>query len=228
MMWHSKFFCHRKFEARWQTLVCTFRELYGTSIPEGFQHWTMCGPHAKYGALHPMSELGQLASAGFVRPDQFVGVDIDPKIIRENKALNVPGAMWIESDFFKAMRAAYRDGWFQPALINADLLSLKEKGVVVVSEIMAFLEYIGYGDVMLVANIMMTNPHACGGVRLDDVQVSNESVIETFERCPSFQTAWAGGKWHEYEEHYLYVGSGDNSRTIMGTMIFYRKQRQCR
>lgn len=212
--------CPRKAEARKSTIVEMYRTYFSESLPETKQYWTMCGPHARNGVFIEESEMGQVLKAGLIKPHQFIGVDIDEEIIAENRIAR-PDVLWIHDDFLKAMTVSFAKGLFKPGVINADFICLKERGSFRASEIMALLEDIDCRGVMLVANIMLMNPHTDGNKSLDAMG-NGKSVIKEFERWSSFQYAWGMGKWVIHPEFYTYRGTGKNSHTTMGSFVFAR------
>lgn len=214
--------CPKKYHAREETIIGMYRKYFANSIPEDKQYWTMCGQHAKNGVFQPGSELGQLLQTEFLSADQFYGVDIVEEVISQNQAAK-PEANWIHDDLLHAMKTACKEDNFHPAVINADLISLKERGSSMTSQIMSFLEDIDCPNVLLVANIMLTNPHALGGKKLADIEISSDTFIAEFERWKAFQYVWATDNWRLHPEFYVYNGTGKRSRTIMGTFIFIRK-----
>lgn len=215
--------CPKKYHAREETIIGMYRKYFARSIPEGKQYWTMCGPHTKDGVFQQGSELGQLLQEKFITEEQFFGVDIQKEIIEQNKTAK-PKVNWINDDFLHAMKVAYKEGNFNPAMINADFISLKERGSAIASQIMSFLEEIDCQDILFVSNIMLTNPHAFGGTKLADIEINGDAVISEFERWKAFQYVWSTGNWGIHPQFYVYNGTGKQSRTIMGTFIFIRKR----
>lgn len=214
--------CPKKYHAREETIIGMYRKYFVHSIAESKQYWSMCGPHIKDSVFQAGSELGQLLQEEFITEEQFFGVDIQKEIVEQNKSVK-PEANWIHDDFLHAMKVAYKEGNFNPAVINADFISLKERGSSITSQIMSFLEEIDCQDVLLVSNIMLTNPHELGGTKLADIEIDGDAVVSEFERWKAFQWAWSTGNWSIHPEFYVYNGTGKQSRTIMGTFIFFRK-----
>lgn len=215
--------CPKKYHAREETIIGMYRDYFAHSVPEKKQYWTMCGPHTKGEVFQTGSELGQLIRSEFITEEQFYGVDIEKEIIEQNKAVK-PEVNWIYDDFLHAMKVSHKEGKFNPAVINADFISLKERGSAITSQIMSFLEDIDCKDVLLVSNIMLTNPHALGGTKLADINIDGDAVVLEFERWKAFQYTWGTGNWSIHPEFYVYNGTGKQSRTIMGTFIFIRKR----
>jgi hypothetical protein len=216
--------CPKKHHAREETIISMYRKNFSHSIPEGRQYWSMCGPHTKDGVFQEGSELGQLLQYELITAKQFYGVDIEKEIIEQNEKAK-PEANWIHDDFLHSMKFAYKKGMFFPSVVNADFISLKERGTAITSQIMSFLEDIRCSDVLLVSNIMLTNPHSIGGAKMIDVKMIGDAIISDFEKWKAFQYAWGTGNWDIHPEFYVYNGTGKKSRTVMGTFVFTRKEK---
>ena len=214
--------CPRKHAAREENIGNMYRKYFQDPVPEDEQYWSMCGTHEKNGVFQQGSELGQLLECNLIKEYQFHGVDIEEEIINRNRE-SKPEVNWINDDFLHAMKTECIQDNFNPAIINADFISLKEKGSAITSQIMSFITEIKLDHVLLVANIMLTNPHALGGKKPEEVKIDPDTIVSEFERWNSFQYAWSSGNWSIHPEFYIYNGTGRQSRTIMGTFIFINK-----
>lgn len=214
--------CPKKYIARYETIISLYQKLFSNSLPAQKQYWTMCGLHVENGEFQKGSELAQILESGLIQKQQFYGIDIDSTTIEANSIV-IPDVKWIEDDFFSAMKKAYKNQCFNPGIINADLLSMKTKGCAVVSQILDFIQDINIEDCMLICNLMLVNPHHHGGRRLDTASIDASEIISEFEKNVSFVSAWNKGNWKLYPDFYVYCGTGDRSRTLMGTFVFYIK-----
>jgi hypothetical protein len=93
------------------------RILGGPSVPKDRQYWTLCSVQD----ASPRSELGQLSRAGFLKPEQFHGVDRNAKVIQANRRRH-PQAHWHEGDWEDVLNAAVLAGEFRPAVVNLDTM----------------------------------------------------------------------------------------------------------
>lgn len=215
--------CPVKKQARQDTIINIYRELFHNSLPKDKQYWTMCSMQTDDKAnFQEGSELGQMLSSGLLKEEQFYGVDIvEPYIINNRKAK--PNAHWFCKDFLTQMKIAHKEGWYNPAIIFADLLHMKSRASLVASEILLFLESRNIKDVMLVTNIMLTNPHARIQIKESEAIEEANSIVGEFYQWKEFRMAWREGVWKDYPEYYLYKGTGTRSATRLATFIFYNK-----
>ena len=211
--------CPRKHEARYKTIIEAYRELFFQKVPLGEQYISLCGTHVdKEGNFHQGSELGQLIEEGLITENQFIGIDREEKVIIANRNAK-PDVCWMHSDFLKALRHIEP---LNPGIINADFISMKERAIATASQVMDYVHDIKK-NILLVCNIMLTNPHAFGGKHLEDIKINSEDIIKEFEKNGSFQYAWSSEEWDFYPNFYVYNGTGRKSRTIMGTFILFKR-----
>lgn len=211
--------CPKKERAREETIMNIYRKYFHDSLPSDKQYWTMCSGHTNEdGSFSYGSELGQLLRSNFISPEQFFGVDIVKDIIVKND-IALPTANWLYGDFVQVMKKQYKEDTFNPAIINADFISMNKKSSKVTSGILEFLSYIDCKDVMVIANVMYTNPYSGKRVALD--KIDGDLLLEEYKKHAEFHYAWNKG-WSIHPRVYSYEGTGENSNTIMSTLIFYR------
>ena len=217
----SFYSCPKKQEARQETIINLYHQYFQTSLPKEKQYWTMCGTHGHDGVFAEGSELGQILHEKLITPDQFFGVDNNPSIIDNNK-LSYPGVNWICDDFFVAMKKQNKYFYYNPGIVNADFISMPHKSISITSQIMYFLDDIKCHNVMLISNMMLVNPHDRGGDYIRKTKADSNKVIRLFEKNEIFDTVWRNGNWKIHPENYKYGGTGEKSRTTMGTFIFIK------
>lgn len=180
--------CPKKKQARADTIL---------SLPRPRnQYWSMAGL-----CTTPGCEVDQLQ--GFIRPDQFHGVEIRRDIHEANCRAH-PGLHWHHGDFFETMRQ-FSD--FNPSLVNADLLNTIDTASDYVARILCLL--VPFRATLLVNLIMEYRGYACNA----------DYVLERLAKCPQFRFAVRRGYRHD-GQCYLYAGTGNKTRTIMGTFLF--------
>lgn len=165
------------------------------------QYWSMAGL-----CDGPGCELAQVLDAGVIVPDQFHGVEIDHDIYQRNLAA-YPGVAWHYGDFFQVMR------WFpdfNPGLVNADLIQTVDTAADYIAKIMHLISPF---DVTLVANFVLQ----CRAYPLKDANY----VLNRLARCQQFRWAMRNG-WTYDGRCYQYEGTGERSKTVMGTFVFVK------
>jgi len=182
--------CPKKIQARTDTILSQPKPTY--------QYWSMAGL-----CTTPDCEVDQLLSEGFIRPDQFHGVELFPKIYTRNKKA-WPHLNWHLGDFFTVMRQA---GDFKPSLVNADLLNTPDTGADYVARLLYLL--LPYKATLIANLILETHDYRC----------TPDQAITKLSQCQQFRYAMRGG--YRYNgKCYRYLGTGNKTRTVMGTFIF--------
>ena len=206
--------CPKKIGARMETIIVPYRQHLAHALPVGKQYWTMCATHTDTeGNLLPGSELHQMIEVGIITPDQFHGVDIDADIIAAN-TVGIPGANWHLGDFHRTMIAAKNEGEFDPGVVNCDHLRMPGSGgAEYVSRCLAFLS--DQSDLIFVSNLILNPP------RNNSLCTPEEYLEELWEQ-PPFRYAMSTG-WQHDDVLYVYGGTGTESRTVLGTMVFWKK-----
>jgi hypothetical protein len=206
----------KKIAARQETIINQYRRLFGQSMPKDKQYWTMCGQCTTTdNEFQEGCELHQILEEGLITLDQFHGVDIDKEITSANQQA-VPQASWYADDFYQAMLKACTESKFNPAIVNADTVNMPDRACGYVSDIMALLSDC-VGEVMLVSNMILEYQ------RFPDRDRDAEFIIQKLNSLSSFQYALAVSDWQFDQVYYPYAGTGEESRTKMGSMIFYKR-----
>jgi len=194
------FLLKEKIEARQETLVKTYWDIFGGSIPNDKQYWTLCHNQPnKQG-----SEINQLVRLGLINKRQFHGVDKSKSIISQNKKIH-PDAFWHWGEWIDVIK---NNPKFNPALIYLDTMYVTTKG----PALTITMQTLGVcpAHTMVAVNVMLTNPHS--GESFDD-QEFPKNIRELL-------TPEANKSWHEYKGFYIYSST---KRTFMGTYIFWRE-----
>lgn len=111
-----------KIKSRQETIIDQYRHLFGNSIPEDEQYWTMCN-YIHHGLSLKGKELGQLLDSNLIQPQQFHGVEIKKDIYEHNlEMLDVLPINVYNGDILEVMQEEYRNGKFNPAIINLDMM----------------------------------------------------------------------------------------------------------
>lgn len=189
--------CPKKQVARIETVLA--------NGPVVNQYWSMAGL-----CTTPGCEVDQLLKAGFIRPQQFHGVEINRDIHDANVAV-WPSLAWHHGDFFQVMR---QYDCFKPSLVNADLLQTVDTAADYIARIVHLLEPF---DAVLIANFIMEHR----GYRCDP-----DHVLRRLSQCQQFRHAMRSG-WRYDTRCYLYDGTGHRSRTVMGTFVFRNRRQNC-
>ena len=184
--------CPKKQAARTETILA--------NGPVVNQYWSMAGL-----STTPGCEVDQILKAGFIRPKQFHGVEINREIHDANVAA-WPTLAWHHGDFFQVM---HQYEGFNPSLVNADLFQTVDTAADYIARILGLLEPF---DAVLIANFIMEHR----GYRSDP-----DHVLKRLAQCQQFRHAMQSG-WGYDGRCYLYPGTGNRSRTIMGSFVFNR------
>lgn len=205
----------KKSLARQETIVNQYQKHYNRCIPEYLQYWSMCGQCTdKEGNFLKNCELYQILKFNLVKPYQFHGVEINPEITKFNKKA-FPQANWYTDDFYQALIKAKANDNFNPAIVNADFVNMPDRACGYFSDILAFLSVCA-NRVMVIGNIIIEYQ------RFKDRNKSIEYVINKLNKQSQFQFALKTAKWNFDQIYYRYSGTGKESRTTMGTIIFYK------
>ena len=213
--------CPRKAQARLDTIINPYQELFHKSIPINRQYWTLAGPcYDENGKLGTHSEIWQLTASGLIFTKQYCGVDNGLKIIEKNR-IAAPTAKFIHGDFVKSMFIAAEDGTFQPSIIHADFTHLAKTSIVDTSNIIYLVDKLDLSDIMITCNFPYNNPYAG---KLTE-EIDHTWILKLFENNQRFNSSW-NEKWSiypkYYPKYYTYGGTGKNSNTTMITFIFIK------
>lgn len=182
--------CPKKKQARLDTIIVQGKIAN--------QYWSMAGLCST-----PGCEVDQILQAKIIKPEQFHGVEIVKNIYDANVEA-WPDLAWHHGDFLQTMKTF---PGFNPGLVNADLLQMADTAADYIARILYLLLPF---DAILVANFVMEHR---GHISTPD------QVIKKLESCQQFRYAMRNG-WTFDERCYLYDGTGNKTRTVMGTFIF--------
>lgn len=160
--------CPKKQAARIETILA--------NGPVANQYWSMAGLSTTQGC-----EVDQILNAGFIRPEQFHGVEINRDIHDANVAA-WPNLAWHHGDFFQVMREC--EG-FNPSLVNADLLQTVDTAADYIARVFHLLEPFA---AVLIANFIMEHR----GYRCDP-----DDVLRRLGQCQQFRHAMRSGWRHD-------------------------------
>jgi hypothetical protein len=205
--------CPRKLDARRETIIEPYRRHFQHSLSPDRQYWTMCASHTDgEGNILPGCELDEMLSEGLITPGQFNGVDIDGEIIDANGRW-IPEVNWHHGDFHRAMVAAKNAGEFHPGIVNCDHLKMPQAGgALYVAKCLAFLR--DQSDLIFVSNLIIKPPR-------NNALCSPEEYIDELWKHAQFGLAMESG-WRHDDLIYLYGGTGTESRTWLGSMVFWK------
>jgi hypothetical protein len=207
---------NKKIIARQETIINQYRKIYNRqSIPQDKQYWTMCGNLSdNNNNINHDSEYAQIIREGLIQPHQFRGVEIDETIYNRNKQV-LPNIEIYQDDFFKTLNRQANQNQFKPAIVNADLINMPEIGSIYISKIMALLSMMP-GEIMLVANLVLDSPYISPNRKKQDIDrflinLKNQHKFNAFKH-----------HWNFNDECYKYAGNREQSRTSMGSYIFWK------
>jgi len=199
--------CPKKLKARKDTIIDMYRKHFYDKLPKEKQHWTMCGQcSTEDNQIATGCELDQLTKEGLITPNQFYGVETQKEIAMSNSLLETE-ANFINNDFYKAMVEADNDDNFNPAIVNADMISMPKSAAEYLSKIIAFLTE-RVNDIMLVCNLVL---------RCRCKHVGGSDIIKALNELPRFTMNIK--HWEMELKYYQYYGTGNNN-TILGSIIF--------
>lgn len=210
--------CSRKAQARLETIINIYQELFQKAMPINKQYWTLAGPcYDANGRLGKCSEIWQLTASGLIFTKQYHGVDNGLEIIEKNR-IAAPTASFYHGDFVTQLQIAAESGKFNPGIIHADFTKLKETSVVDTSNIVYLVDKQDIHDMMIVMNFPWNNPYrgAFKGI------IKPEEVMELFQNNQRFTSSWSD-LWSVYPKCYSYGGTGERSKTTMCTFILIRR-----
>lgn len=118
------------------------------SIPKGQYYLTLCGLQTE----DPTSEINQLVKTGFIKKEQYYGIDRDKETIKRNRKAH-PEAKWFHGEWevFLCTKKIY------PAMIYLDTTHFV--GADKIIKLTKFtMNYCPSGTFLFV-NVMLNNPH---------------------------------------------------------------------
>jgi len=211
--------CPKKREARKVTLCDAWRGLSGLdSVPQGLQYWTLSGPLGSKGEVDPSSELGQVLRSGVIEPSQYHGVDFDRETFELNEALVArtygEGPRLYHGSMAEILDRTLTRGGLRPAIVNLDTLYQPAKAVELLGSVLDTLNQTN-GFVMVVLNVILGQKHR-------GVGYASDLIWKEAEANSYCNAQLLNGSWLRVPSQYTYEGTGQASRTTMGTQIFYR------
>lgn len=207
--------CPRKLGARQETIINPYRELYGESLPEDKQYWTLaaqCYPDDNKDKLSNGSEFSQMVESGLITPSQFHGINNSKEIVANNSKL-IPDAHFYLGDFKNSLSYLSLREDFNPAIIYADYTKMAKIAVMNTSDILYYVTRSKVKDVMLVMNFPWNNPYA--GKWKGDIDTG--IIWDLFSKNNTFKSC--GEHW-DICKAFSYGGTGDRSKTTMVSIIF--------
>jgi hypothetical protein len=208
--------CPKKIESRYQTIIKAYQNHYNlNTIPKDSQYWSICGRCSyEFGKLEDNCEPDQMIKSGLVKPNQIHGIEIDKEIFKYNQKAH-KGINWHIGDFYEIMVEYANNNYFNPAIVNSDMLLMPKLGVQYLSKIMQFLTT-SANQVMLVGNFVSEHRHFRFGI---------EDIIDGMEKEPCFQCSMNMANWEFNKEYYWYNGTGKTTTKMMTIILF--KQQMC-
>lgn len=201
--------CNKKHRARVKTIYSTYRSLFGKSLPENKQYWSMCGLCANEdGPMHGC-ELEHTLVSGIINPHQFHGVEIDEDRYNSNKLC--PIGNWYHGDFYETMLHAHSKKVFDPAIVNIDTMQMPKKAAAYVGDILSLLSVCS-GKILVIANVVLKSRY---------YKSSGEFAVQELEKYAQY--AWNVADWKFHNYYYEYPGTGRYSKTIMASFIFIKQ-----
>ena len=202
----------KKYNARYETIISQYRELFSNYLPKSKQYWSICALNAGAdNSILPGSELHQALLQHLISPSQFYGVDIVPEIIGSNQSA-LPLSNWYCGDFYETMVEFSYINHFNPGIINCDYLKSPKYGAPYVAKILSFLTDSKINDTLLVCNLILK------GYLFN---FSETELVEYLIKQPNIKNALRHG-WKIKNKIYTYWGNF-GERTKMGSIIFYKK-----
>jgi len=136
-----------KIEAR-DWVKDTYRKHFGYSIPESRHYLSLCNTQPRTD-----SEISQYVNSELITPNQFYGVDLQSKVISENRQW-WPEARWYNGDWVVFLVTEFSN--INPALIYLDTTStpVSTKLIAMVIDTM----HQCHENTMLCVNVMLNNP----------------------------------------------------------------------
>lgn len=207
-----------KTNARTITIIDTYKEVFGSSIPFNRHYWTMCGAHFDINLNPVHGELNQLLDTSLIEKPQFCGVDREVTIIEKNKKL-YPLIQWFHGDFYETMESAAIRGDFNPAIINYDGVMQPRYGAQYIIKIFKLLDRMFEGEVLLITNFVLANPYN-GSEKVTYTIEETLDIIITSHKFPDH--------WSVLPFAYTYGGYSKLSNAQMGVLGFVKKRHEIR
>lgn len=204
--------CPKKKKARLNTIINIYQETMGIKqIPVDQQYWTFSGSYVGHNGMPIKGEFHQLEDYGLLLKNQFYAVDIDNKVVENNKKI-YPELNFIHGDFLSVMKEYAIKNNFSPAIINCDNVRMVDFGVKYLISLLMFLEENSKNNVLVIANIMLNHPY-----RKSEIVKPQDVVDELLKNY------YIGDSWDILPAVYVYDGTGKKSQTKMGSLVLLKK-----
>ena len=211
---HKKLYdlCPKKTQARHQTIIEAYRELFGEKLPKARQYWTLCSQQvAEDGQILSGSELEQVLDSGLISVSQFCGVDRERHVIDLNSK-HIPKARWYCDDFYSCLSKARL---FRPAIVNCDLIVMPKTGAPLIGDVISLLTRRGIKDAMVIANFVLKTRY--------QKDVGAAKIFAELNEVQNFRFFFSRGGWKIYRAGQVYSYDGTKRTSArMGSIIFYR------
>jgi len=204
-----------KLNARLNTIITPYRELFNNSIPINEQYWTLAGSILnEKGKINKDSEINQLLSENLISKSQFFGVDQNKEIIQSNSN-NMKEVNWIHNTLKDAILNAIQNNSFNPAIINIDHVSMPKQACKDFKDIFKILTLIKKKNLLVILNTLTTNPY-------NNESCDPNSIVDILNSDQFFSHYLKTGNWNTLNKHYNYSGSGNTKKSKLTTLIFWR------
>lgn len=216
--YHSK----AKQHVRCATIIEPARALFGTlKLPENRQYWTMCAQIGDGATPYLGGELDQLLQEGFITPDQFHGVEMDPNgygihDINVASVANMPikPNLYHNSLESQLLDAAH-DGTLRPGVVYVDDIQGPRKSAELLVRVLGALRNTS-GPTLLVWNSVMSKRYwRVDWPEYNVILNSTYHYKELIAPWDKYDLGGSNGGW--------YRGSSEKSDTTMCTVIWCRK-----
>jgi hypothetical protein len=210
--------CHRKEQSRQDTIIDAYRSIFNrNSIPSDRQYWTLCNFQADDdGNIPEASEVGQLIESGLLSINQIYGVDFYSNVIDHNKTY-IPYANWFNGELYDTI--IQNINIFNPSIINIDLNCMVRRSIRVATKILRLINDLKIKDILIVLNVMVTNPRRKNILTLDEL---NEIFIEKFLHNDIFLYNAKGWNIYGDDKLYSYHGTGKKGKTTMSSLLLWK------
>lgn len=198
----------RKLDSRYNTIIKYYRDKYKQSLPIDKQYYSICAQCSdEEGNIIEGCELHQLLDSSFIAAEQFHGIDIDPEVYNLNTK-NTSGAHWYNGSLIDVIAVQAAKLNFNPGVINIDTLNMPKRGVKLLADLLFLTRNIP--ECMYVGNFILFTRGKYSAPEEIINCLNKEDVMKYVD------IEWDG-------TCYLYGGSFGDKKTLMGTIILYRK-----
>jgi hypothetical protein len=206
-----------KQKVREMTIVEPYRKLFGSSLPESLQYWSLCGQLGSNGTLQSGCELDYVVSRGLVTPGQFHGIEGNPEIFRENQKCltgKYKCAHLYQGEFTDVLDQALGEKTLRPGIVYLDAIQCPEGALDLLATTLDILNCVQCPTI-LTWNFVKGN-------RYQGRDYSWDSIIQSAKKNKLFQKSLSS--WNQLDDGkvFEYPGTG-RSCTTMASVVLYRK-----